>query len=171
MAYNNPIELADSLVKKPVFYYDKDNQAAFDDYLKKFTFGDTKYDDERQEAALYLANQYKLSPDQAADVIDSYITKATHYRNGPSTANLRKKAGRFETGAKWEDAQAAAQKLRDANPDARGVIYGLRFDDEKPRGNTGLKKPFLVYGDDPENIARSLQNGKEKSRFQIDTLY
>ena len=68
MAYNNPIELANSLVKKPVFYYDRENQANFDEYLKGFTFGDAKYADERDQATRYLVQKYKLSPEQAGDL-------------------------------------------------------------------------------------------------------
>ena len=173
MAYKSPLGLAGEFIKpgRRPYYYDEKNRATIDAYLSGFNFGDTKYDDERNQATRWLKNQYGLEPDQANDILDAYITRATHYGNNKKNANLRRKAGRFETGNDWNAAQQSAQDLLTKNPDARGVVYGLRYEGEQPQGTSGLKNPFLVYDNDLENIARSLNPGKKQSLFQIDTLF
>lgn len=142
----------------------------FDELLKPYMWGDANYDNDRQSASSILAKK-GLKQSEIDDVLDAFITKSTHNNNGKNSAYLRRKVGKFETGNDWLGSQKLAQSMLDENPDAEGVLYGFRYEDEEPRGNTGLKKPLLVYGDDLTNIARSLEVGKGKQRFQFDTLY
>ena len=172
--YKDPLALSQSLTEKPgrtPFYYAGKNQKAINEYLKQFSFGDNYYDKERKQAAEFLKKQYGLDDSQISDVLDAAATRITHEKNQKrGNERLRKKVGRFETGRKWEEAQAEAQNLLKQYPNASGIVYGLHYKGEDARGNSGLKKPIVAYDDDLENVARSLA-GNEAAGFQIDTLY
>lgn len=145
------------------FYYD----TKYEPNISGFKFGDATTD--YQDAIDLLVKEQGLTPQQAQNIVDAYVTRETHNNNGIQNANLRKKAGIFENGNDWKQSQALAQRLLRNDSDAQGILYGLRYEDEKPQGNTGLKKPIPLYGDDLANITRALN--PKQSRFQFDVLH
>lgn len=168
MAFKDPRNLANEMVnQKSSFFYDP----KFESVVNGVEFGDKDYQIARNRYHKILTDLNNLSPDQANDFLDAYVTKVTHYFPNKSLEKpLRRKVGKFETGVDWNQSQATAQKLLKSNPEAAAVLYGLRFEDENPRGLTGLKNPLLLYGDDLKNIEKAFNNGG-KSKFQFDTLY
>lgn len=171
MAFKSINEIPE-LQKKSNFYYDP----KFESVVKGVEFGDDGYQLARDRYSKILTDLNGLTPDQASDFLDAYITKVTHYApNKLLQKPLRRKVGKFETGNDWNDSQAAAQKLLDSDPNAVGVLYGLRYEDEQPQGQTGLKNPLLLYGDDFKNISDAFSYGgdigKKSQKFQFDTLY
>ena len=165
--YESPIALGKALAKASnhtPYYFNE----SFDTFLSGYKWGDKEYDNERKQAFDFLTSQNGLTPNQANDVLDAYITKATHnYGKG-----LERKVGKFETGQDWEQAQNTAKDLIAKNPDAFGVLYSLTYGSETPRGTSGLKNPLLVYDDkELKDITRSLEMGKEKNKFTLGTLF
>ena len=160
------------LQKKSSFFYDP----KFESVVKGVEFGDDGYQLARDRYTKILTDLNNLTPEQASDFLDAYITKITHYSpNKYLQKPLRRKVGKFETGLDWNQSQAAAKDLLAKNPDAAGVLYGLRYEDEKPQGLTGLKKPLLLYGDDLKNISEAFRYGgdfgSKSQKFQFDTLF
>ena len=169
MAYKSFDEYYKSLKPEtdhePYYYGDFDNE------LRPYLVNQ-EYSTGRNDAFNMLTQKYKLSPNQANDVLDAFMTKASHYRDSNNPRNLKNVyVGRFENGVDYNEALNNAKMLRKNNPSAYGIVYGLHFTGDPNPEKRGLKKPFPVSEQELKDITNSLKYGNRANDWQIETYF